>query len=44
MYYSKINNIPMAFVGFLLGISKFKMTSTTLDISFHIDLGRFVGH
>jgi hypothetical protein len=28
---------------FFLGLSNFKMTSTTLNISFHIDLTRFVG-
>jgi len=28
---------------FFLGPSNFKMTSITLNISFHIDLGRFVG-
>jgi hypothetical protein len=28
---------------FLLGPPNSKMTSTTLNISFHIDLGRFVG-
>jgi hypothetical protein len=27
---------------FLLGLSNSKMTSTTLNTSFHIDLGRFV--
>jgi hypothetical protein len=27
---------------FLLGLSNLKMTSTTLNTSFHIDLGRFV--
>jgi hypothetical protein len=29
------------FVGFFLGLSNLKMTSTTLNTSFHIDLGRF---
>jgi hypothetical protein len=29
--------------GFLLGLSNLKMTSTTLNTSFHIDLGRFIG-
>jgi hypothetical protein len=33
----------MDFVGFLLGLSNLKMTLVTLNISFHIDLGRFVG-
>jgi hypothetical protein len=28
---------------FLLGLPNFKMTSITLNTSFHIDLGRFVG-
>jgi hypothetical protein len=28
---------------FLLGLSNLKMTSFTLNTSFHIDLGRFVG-
>jgi len=28
---------------FFLGLSNFKMASTTLNTSFHIDLGRFVG-
>jgi hypothetical protein len=28
---------------FLLGLSNFKMTLTTLNIGFHIDLGRFIG-
>jgi hypothetical protein len=28
---------------FLLGLPNSKMTSTTLNISSHIDLGRFVG-
>jgi hypothetical protein len=34
--------IHMDFVGFLFRTSKFKMTLVTLNISFHIDLGRFV--
>jgi hypothetical protein len=29
--------------GFLLGLSNFKMTSATLNTSFYIYLGRFVG-
>jgi hypothetical protein len=28
---------------FFLGFPSFKMTSTTLNTSFHIDLGRFIG-
>jgi hypothetical protein len=28
---------------FLLGLPNQKMTSTTLNTNFHIDLGRFVG-
>ncbi len=28
---------------FLLGFSNFKMTSATLNTSFHIDLGMFIG-
>jgi hypothetical protein len=28
---------------FILGLQNQKMTSTTLNTSFHIDLGRFVG-
>jgi len=28
---------------YLLGLPNLKMTSTTLNTSFHIDLGRFVG-
>jgi hypothetical protein len=28
---------------FLLGLPNQKMTSVTLNINFHIDLGRFVG-
>jgi len=28
---------------FLSGLPNLKMTSTTLNTSFHIDLGRFVG-
>ncbi len=28
---------------FLLGLSNFKMTLATLNTSFHIDLGRFIG-
>jgi hypothetical protein len=28
--------------GFVLGLPNLKMTSTTLNTSFHIDLGRFV--
>jgi hypothetical protein len=30
-------------MGFLLGLPNQKMTLSTLNISFHIDLGRFVG-
>jgi hypothetical protein len=33
----------MDFVGFFLGLSNLKMASITLNTSFHIDLGRFVG-
>jgi len=33
----------MDFAGFLFRTSKLKKTSTTLNASFHIDLGRFVG-
>jgi hypothetical protein len=29
---------------FFLGLPNFKMTLTTLNTSFHIDLGRFVDH
>jgi hypothetical protein len=28
---------------FFLGLPNFKMTLTTLNTSFHIDLGRFIG-
>jgi len=35
--------IHMDFVGFLLGFPNLKMTSTTLNTSFHIDSGKFVG-
>jgi hypothetical protein len=28
--------------GFFLGLSNLKLTSTTLNTSFHIDLGRFI--
>jgi hypothetical protein len=31
------------FVGFILGLPNLKMTLTTSNTSFHIDLGRFVG-
>jgi hypothetical protein len=33
----------MDFVSFLFRNFNFKMTSATLNTSFHIDLGRFVG-
>jgi hypothetical protein len=36
-------NILLDFVGFPFRTSKLKLTSTTLNVSFHIDLGRFVG-
>jgi hypothetical protein len=35
--------IPLDFMGFHLGLSNQKMTSTTLNSNFHIDLGMFVG-
>jgi hypothetical protein len=33
---------PLDFVGFFFRIPKLKMTSITLNTSFHIDLGRFI--
>jgi hypothetical protein len=34
--------IPLDLWVFFLGLPNLKMTSTTLNTSFHIDLGRFV--
>jgi hypothetical protein len=39
----KCSIIPMDLVGFLLGCPSKKMISTTLNIIFHIYLGRFIG-
>jgi hypothetical protein len=35
--------IPLDFAGFFLGLPNLKMTLTTLNTSFHIDFGKFVG-